>query len=89
MPEQASPTSSILPILLPPPTLRPLAFRVFTKKHSLTITASSLQSLATFVGKNCGSGWREEGLAELVLDEIAKAWKKRGGGVILDDTGKW
>ncbi|KKZ62310.1 hypothetical protein EMCG_03282 [[Emmonsia] crescens] len=87
MPEQASITSSILPILLPPPTLRPLAFRVFTKKHGLTITASSLQSLATFVGRNCGPGWREEGLAELVLDEIAKAWKKRGGGVILEDSG--
>lgn len=86
MSEPASTAASILPILLPPPTLRPLAFRVFTKKHSLTITASSLQSLATFVGKNCGSGWREEGLAELVLDEIAKAWKKRGGGVILEDS---
>ncbi|PGH19074.1 hypothetical protein AJ79_00108 [Helicocarpus griseus UAMH5409] len=85
MPEPAS--TSILPILLPPPTLRPLAFRVFTKKHSLTITASSLQSLATFVGRNCGSGWREEGLAELVLDEIAKSWKKAGGGVIVEDTG--
>ncbi|KAK2792828.1 DNA-directed DNA polymerase epsilon, subunit B [Onygenales sp. PD_10] len=87
MPEQGSPNLSILPILLPPATLRPLAFRVLTKKHSLTITASSLQSLATFVGRNCGSGWREEGLAELVLDEVAKAWKKRGGGVIVEDNG--
>ncbi|EEH38063.1 DNA polymerase epsilon subunit B [Paracoccidioides lutzii Pb01] len=85
----AAPTSStsILPILLPPPTLRPLAFRIFTKKHSLTITASSLQSLATFVGRNCGSGWREGGLAELVLDEIAKTWKKAGGGLIVEDGG--
>ncbi|EEQ87735.1 hypothetical protein RJZ56_001545 [Blastomyces dermatitidis] len=86
MSEPAPTTASILPILLPPPTLRPLAFRIFTKKHSLTITASSLQLLATFVGRNCGSGWREEGLAELVLDEIAKGWKKRGGGVILEDS---
>jgi hypothetical protein len=34
---------------------------------------SALQTLAVFVGKNCGSGWREEGLAERVLDEVAKA----------------
>ena len=85
-PEPAKP--SILPILLPPATLRPLAFRIFTKKHSLTLTSSALQTLATFVGKHCGSGWREEGLAEKVLDEIARAWKTNGGGVLLPGEGE-
>lgn len=74
----------ILPILLPPATLRPLAFRTFTKKHSLTLTSSALQELATFIGRHCGSGWREEGLAEKVLEEVARAWKGRNGGVIVD-----
>lgn len=78
-------TSSILPVLLPPATLRPVAFRTFTRKHNLTISSSALQSLAGFVGKNCGSGWREEGLAERVLDEVAKSWKKSGGGVIVEE----
>lgn len=76
--------AAILPILLPPATLRPLAFRTFTKKHSLTLASSALQELAAFVGRHCGSGWREEGLAERVLEEVAKAWKARNGGVILD-----
>lgn len=76
---------SILPVLLPPSTLRPVAFRTFTRKHNLTISSSALQSLAVFVGKNCGSGWREEGLAERVLDEVAKSWKKSGGGVIVEE----
>jgi hypothetical protein len=76
--------STVLPILLPPATLRPLAFRTFTKKHNLTLTSSSLQALATFVGKHCGSGWREEGLAEKVLEEVAKSWKKCGGQVIVE-----
>lgn len=76
---------SILPILLPPATLRPVAFRTFTKKHNLTLISTALQSLATFIGKNCGSGWREEGLAERVLDEVAKTWKKNGGGVIVEE----
>ncbi|CAD6444532.1 1fbbef25-f6ec-472a-97bc-7fc90494c8bf [Sclerotinia trifoliorum] len=81
------PKTSILPILLPPATLRPLAFRTFTKKHSLTLTSSALQVLATFIGKHCGTGWREEGLAERVLEEVAKSWKNRSGGVIVDGEG--
>jgi len=79
--------ASILPILLPPATLRPLAFRTFTKKHSLTLTSSALQILATFVGRHCGTEWREEGLAERVLEEVAKSWKNRNGGVIVDGDG--
>lgn len=78
---------SVLPISLPPATLRPLAFRTFTKKHNLTLTSSALQAIATFIGTHCGSGWREEGLAEKVLDEAAKTWKKNGGGVIVPGEG--
>ena len=82
-PQQA--TSTVLPTLLPPQTLRPLAFRSLTKKHNLTLTSSALQCLATFIGRHCGSGWREEGLAERVLDEVAKSWKRASGGVIVQD----
>ncbi|KAI0407598.1 DNA polymerase epsilon subunit B [Xylaria palmicola] len=78
--------ATILPILLPPATLRPLAFRTFTKKHSLTLASSALQELATFIGHHCGSGWREEGLAEKVLEEVARSWKNRNGGVIVDGS---
>ncbi|KAI1435228.1 DNA polymerase epsilon subunit B [Xylaria sp. CBS 124048] len=76
--------ATILPILLPPATLRPLAFRTFTKKHSLTLTSTALRELATFVGRHCGAGWREEGLAEKVLEEVARSWRNRNGGVIVD-----
>ncbi|TAQ89396.1 hypothetical protein B7494_g2289 [Chlorociboria aeruginascens] len=79
--------ASILPIILPPATLRPLAFRTFTKKHSLTLTSSALHVLATFIGRHCGTGWREEGLAERVLEEVAKGWKNRSGGVIVEGDG--
>ncbi|KAJ9625659.1 DNA-directed DNA polymerase epsilon, subunit B [Taxawa tesnikishii (nom. ined.)] len=77
--------STILPILLPPPSLRPLAFRTFTKKHNLTLSSPALQSLATFIGRHCGSGWREEGTAEKVLEDVAKTWKKNGGAVIVNN----
>lgn len=82
------PKATILPIILPPATLRPLAFRTFTKKHSLTLTSSVLQELASFIGRHCGSGWREEGLAERVLEEVARSWKNRNGGVIVDGNSK-
>jgi DNA polymerase epsilon subunit 2 len=85
VPAAQTPASTVLPILLPPPTLRPLAFRSLTKKHNLTLTSSALQSLAIFIGRYCGSGWREEGLAERLLDEVAKSWKRASGGVIVED----
>ncbi|MCJ1281696.1 DNA-directed DNA polymerase epsilon, subunit B [Xylographa opegraphella] len=84
--QQQKPT--ILPVLLPAATLRPLAFRIFTKKHSLTLNSASLQILASFIGKHCGSGWREEGLAESVLDEVAKFWKRNNGGLIVEGDSK-
>lgn len=83
-----SPSPSILPIILPPATLRPLAFRTITKKHNLTLTSSALQLCANFIGKQCGSGWREEGLAERVLDEAAKLWKKMVGTLIVNGDGE-
>ncbi|KAM5352287.1 hypothetical protein ACJ41O_005010 [Fusarium nematophilum] len=83
-----APKAAILPIILPPATLRPLAFRTFTKKHSLTLTSSALQELAAFIGRHCGSGWREEGLAERVLEEVARSWKNRNGGVIVEGSSK-
>ncbi|KAF1963666.1 DNA polymerase epsilon subunit B [Byssothecium circinans] len=79
--------TTVLPIELPPATLRPLAFRTFTKKHNLTLTSSALAALAGFIGKHCGSGWREEGLAEKVLEEVAKSWKKSTGQVIVEGDG--
>lgn len=79
---------SILPVQIPPATLRPIAFRTFTKKHNLTLTSSALQVLAGFIGKHCGAGWREGGLADRILDDAAKGWKKNGGGVIVPGEGQ-
>ena len=74
---------SVLPIQLPPSILRPQVHRTLTQKHNLNFNSTALQILAAFIGKHCGSGWRQDGLAEKVLDETAKAWKKNGGGVIV------
>ncbi|KAI9668444.1 MAG: DNA-directed DNA polymerase epsilon, subunit B [Alyxoria varia] len=76
----------VLPILLPPATLRPIAFRTFTKKHNLTLTSAALAQLAQFVGRHCGSGWRDEGLAEGLLEEVTRLWKRGDGRVIVDTS---
>jgi DNA polymerase epsilon subunit 2 len=68
---------TVLSIILPPTTLRPLAFRTFTKKYNLTLSTTALAALATFIGKHCGARWKDDGLAEGVLEEVAKLWKKQ------------
>ena len=75
---------TILPVVIPPASLRPLAFRTLTKKHQLTLTSTALQALAAFIGRTCGSGWREDGLAEKTLEEFARAWKKSKGKSIVE-----
>jgi DNA polymerase epsilon subunit 2 len=84
-PIQLKPT--ILPVNLPPAILRPHAFRTLTNKYNLNFRPSALAALAQFIGKHCGSGWREEGLAEGVLEEVAKSWKKQYGDAIVDGDG--
>ncbi|KAF2857623.1 hypothetical protein K470DRAFT_252894 [Piedraia hortae CBS 480.64] len=86
-PPVASPLrdTPVLPILLTPAVIRPLAFRVFTKKHGLSLHLSAVQSFAVFIGRQCGSGWRETGSGEATLDEIARLWKAEEGGIIVSD----
>ncbi|EHY61029.1 DNA polymerase epsilon subunit B [Exophiala dermatitidis] len=76
---------TVLPILLPPQALRRIAFKVLNKTHDLDLRTSGLNLLATFIGKYCGSGWRSESLAERVLDEVGKLWKRNGGGHFVED----
>ncbi|EPX71088.1 DNA polymerase epsilon catalytic subunit B [Schizosaccharomyces octosporus yFS286] len=60
--------------LVNPTALRPVAFHVFTRKYDLNINRDSLQELAAYVSKRCGSHWRSQ--CEPLLDEIAKTWKR-------------
>jgi DNA polymerase epsilon subunit 2 len=79
---------TVLSIILPPTTLRPLAFRTFTKKYNLTISTTALAALATFIGKHCGARWKDDGLGEGVLEEVAKMWKKQSNAPIVDGEGE-
>jgi hypothetical protein len=71
----AVPTPTVISVRIDPPALRQLAVRVF-KRHNLNIAgAQTLPTLANFVGIHCGAGWKDDGLADGVLDEVARLWK--------------
>lgn len=57
--------------------LRPIAFRIFTKRYNLTLKSDALKELAIFIGRKCGQDWHIE--SESILDEIAQLWRKSQG----------
>lgn len=87
IPQPAFKPATVLPISIPAAILRPLAVRLFSRKHDLTLSTAALMTLAIFIGRHCGTGWKTEGLAEGVLEEVARLWKRQGGGSIVNDDG--
>src|SRR5690606_18956953 len=79
IPHRPAPATRVLAVEIPPASLRPLAFRVFTKKHGLTLKADALTALCSFIGRKCGADWRDSGKGEKLLDEIARTWKRNEG----------
>src|SRR5271169_511545 len=73
---QQSP-ATFLPVQIELSHFRPVAFRIFTKKHNLTLKSDSLAVLAEYIGRKCGSEWRV--LGEPILDEVARAWTRAEG----------
>src|SRR5579859_970586 len=69
--------ATFLPVQIELSHFRPVAFRIFTKKHNLTLKSDALAVLAEYVGRKCGSEWRV--LGEPVLDEVARAWARAEG----------
>ncbi|KAA8895787.1 DNA polymerase alpha/epsilon subunit B-domain-containing protein [Sphaerosporella brunnea] len=83
-----APAPRVLAVEIPLSILRPIAFRVFTKKHNLTLKSDALALLCQFVGRKCGADWRDSGAGEKLLDEIARRWKRaEAAGKILVDGG--
>ncbi|KAF8422716.1 DNA polymerase alpha/epsilon subunit B-domain-containing protein [Tirmania nivea] len=85
-PSSAAAAPRILAVEISPSALRPLAFRIFTKKHNLTLKSDALALLCTFIGRRCGSDWRDSGAGDRLLDEIARTWKRNAGpaGILVD-----
>lgn len=73
----------ILPIQLTPAQVRPIAYRVISKKHGLNLKSAALDVLSHFLGHQFGADWRGP-QAERSLDEISRRWKDEDRGIFVD-----
>ncbi|GME85612.1 unnamed protein product [Ambrosiozyma monospora] len=73
----------ILPIQLKPSNLRPLAYRVLSKKHGLNIQSGALEILSEYIGRKFGNEWRGPKTISF-LEKIAKIWKDQDKGLFVD-----
>ena len=73
----------VLPIELNANQVRPVAYRVVSKKHGLNLKSSALDVLAKFLGHHFGSDWRGPD-AEKFLDDICRKWKEEDRGIFVD-----
>lgn len=75
-----------LPVRLLPSNIRPIAYRILSKKHGLNIQTDALAVLAETISTRFGAEWR--GLkTQNFMEEIAKLWKQQDRGVFIDGNG--
>ncbi|KAA8917577.1 hypothetical protein TRICI_000270 [Trichomonascus ciferrii] len=63
--------------------VRPVAYRILSKKHGLNLKSTGLQVLAKVLGHRFGVEWRGAS-AEKFLDEVARQWKEQDRGLFID-----
>lgn len=76
----------VLPVKLQPSNLRPIAYRILSKKHGLNIQTDGLKQLTEIISYKFGSEWKEW-KSQTYLEEIAKAWKNQDKGLFIDGEG--
>ncbi|ANB12387.1 Dpb2p [Sugiyamaella lignohabitans] len=74
---------AVLPIQLTPSQVRPVAYRILSKKHGLNLKSSGLDVLTEFLGHTFGVDWRGS-KAEKFLDEISRRWKDEDRGLFIE-----
>ena len=74
---------AVLPIHLIPSQVRPVAYRILSKKHGLNLKSGGLEALTKTLGHKFGVDWRSS-KAEKFLDQIAKIWKEQDRGLFIE-----
>ncbi|CCE64823.1 hypothetical protein TPHA_0I03220 [Tetrapisispora phaffii CBS 4417] len=80
-------SGNVLPVKIQPPLLRPLAYRVLSKKFGLNIKSDGLAELAEFIGNAFGMEWKKSSETVLFLEQFATVWKQQERGLFIDSTG--
>lgn len=77
---------SILPVKLQASNLRPIAYRILSKKHGLNVKTDALKFLTETIGNRFGSDWKGP-QSQLFLEDIARIWKVQDRGLFIDGEG--
>ena len=80
-------SGNVLPVKIQPPLLRPLAYRVLSRKYGLSIKSDGLSALAEFVGTHIGTNWRQGSTTIKFLEQFATVWKQQERGLFIDQDG--
>ncbi|QBM87365.1 DNA polymerase epsilon subunit 2 [Metschnikowia aff. pulcherrima] len=80
------PGPTLLPVKLQPSNVRPIAYRVLSKKHGLNIQSDALLVLTELFSTRFGAEWRGP-LGQQFLEDFAKLWKKQDRGLFIDGPG--
>ncbi|CAN3476376.1 DNA polymerase epsilon subunit B [Diutina catenulata] len=75
-----------LPVRLSPSNLRPIAYRILSKKHGLNIKTDALAKLTEAVSLKFGAEWKGRNTQDF-LEEVARIWKLEDRGLFLDEDG--
>lgn len=80
-------SGNVLPVKIQPPLLRPLAYRVLSKKYGLNIKSDGLASLAEFIGNMFGMDWKKNSATLHFLEHFALIWRQQERGLFVDSQG--
>lgn len=78
--------SGTLPVRLQPSNLRPIAYRILSKKHGLNLQTDALGVLTNTVSERFGAQWKGA-QSQQFLEDIAKIWKQQDRGIFIDGSG--
>lgn len=76
-----------LPVKIQPGLLRPLAYRVLSKKYGLNIKSDGLAALADYIGNRFGMNWRKDSGTFKFLEQFAAIWDQQERGLFIDRVG--
>lgn len=75
----------VLPASIQPQLLRPLAYRILTRKFGLNIKSDGLAALASYIGATFGLNWRQNSETTIFLEQFAAIWREQGRGLFIDE----
>ncbi|ODV81085.1 DNA-directed DNA polymerase epsilon, subunit B [Suhomyces tanzawaensis NRRL Y-17324] len=78
--------STSLPIKLQPSNLRPIAYRILSKKHGLNLKTDALAILTETISYKFGFEWKSV-RSQQFIEEVARIWKLEDRGLFIDGAG--